>query len=153
MCVDHITRYLVLAPLKDKTVTRVAHALVTHLFCPFSTPRVILSDNGADFRNAVVGEICSQFGVTQTFTAACHPASNGLVERANRKILEVLRPIVNDLLDNWEDWLPHVAASINSSVNGEAVAEILACGPLEPVVPGSIPGRDTLGFFSYRRVV
>ncbi len=51
------------------------------------------------------------------FTAAYHLASNGLVERANRKILEVLRPIVNDLLDNWEDWLPHVAASINSLVN------------------------------------
>ncbi len=55
----------------------------------------MLSDNGAGFRNAVVSEICSQFGIKQTFTAACHPASNGLVERDNRKILEVLRPIVN----------------------------------------------------------
>ncbi len=96
----HGIYYVVLAPLKDKTATGVAPALVTHLFCPFSTPRVILSDNGAEFRNAVVAEICSHFGITQTFAAAYHPASNGLVERANRKILEVLRPIVNDLLDN-----------------------------------------------------
>ncbi len=117
VCVDHLTRYVVLAPLKDKTATRVAHALVTHLFCPFSTPRVTLSDNRVEFRNAVVAEICSKFGITQTFTTAYHPASNGLVERANRKILEVLRPIVNDLLYNWEDWLPHIVASINSSVN------------------------------------
>ncbi len=107
---------MVLATLKDKTATGVAHVLVTHLFCPFSTERVIMSDNGAEFRNAVVSEICSQFGITQTFTVAYHPASNALVERANRKILEVLRPIVNEL-DNWEDWLPHVAASLNSSVN------------------------------------
>ncbi len=28
-----------------------------------------------------------------------------------------MRPIVNELLDNWEDWLPHVAAYRNSSVN------------------------------------
>ncbi len=77
----------------------------------------MLSDNEAEFRNVVVAEICSKFGITQTFTGAYHPASNGLVERANRKILEVLSPIVNYLLDNWEDWLPHVAASINSSVN------------------------------------
>ncbi len=117
VCVDHLTRYVVLAPLKDKTATQVAHALVTHLFCPFSTPRVMLGDNGAEFRNAVMAKICSQFGITQTFTAAYHPASNGLVEKANRKISEVLSPIVNDLLDNWEGWLPHVAASINSSVN------------------------------------
>ncbi len=66
---------------------------------------------------AVVAEICSQFGISQTFTAAYHPASNGLVERANRKNLEVLRPIVNYLLDNWEDWLPLIAASISSTVN------------------------------------
>ncbi len=117
MCVDYLTRYVVLAPLKDKTAAAVAHALVTHLFCPFSTPRVILSDNGAEFRNAVVAEICSQPGISQTFTAAYHPAWNGLVERANRKILEVLRSIVNYSLDNWEDWFPHIAASINSSVN------------------------------------
>ncbi len=108
---------MVLAPLKDKTATGVAHTLVTHLFSPFSTPRVILSDNGAEFRNAMVSEICSQFGIKQTLTAAYHPASNELVERANRKILEILRPIVNELLDNWKDWLPHVAASLNSSVS------------------------------------
>ncbi len=100
VCVDHLTRFVVLAPVKDKTATVVAHALVAHLFCPFSTPRVILSDNGAEFWNAVVSEIFSQFGIKQTFTAAYHPASNGLVERANRKILEVLRPIVNELLGN-----------------------------------------------------
>ncbi len=108
---------MVLTPLKDKTATVVAHALVTHLFCPFSTPCVILSDNSAEFWNAVVSKICSQFGIKQTFTVVYHPASNGLDERANRKILEVLCPTVNEILDNWEGWLQHVAASLNSSVN------------------------------------
>ncbi len=61
-------------------------------------------------------EICSQFGITQTFTVAYHPASNGLVERTNRKILDVLRPIVGRLLGTWEDWLPQVAATINATV-------------------------------------
>ncbi len=88
--VDHLTRFVVLTPLKDKTATVVAHALVSHLFCPFSTPRVILSDNGAEFQNAVVSKICSQFRIKQTFTMAYHPASNSLVERANRKILGVV---------------------------------------------------------------
>ncbi len=108
---------MVLAPLKGKTATVVAHTLVIHLICPFSTPRVILSDNSAELRNALVSEICSQSGIKQTFTAAYHPASNCLVERANRKILKVWRPTVIELFDNWEDWLPHVVASLNSSVN------------------------------------
>ncbi len=61
---DHFTRFVVLVPLKEKTAIVVAHALVTQLICPFSTPRVILNDNGAEFRNAVMSEICSQFGIT-----------------------------------------------------------------------------------------
>ena len=116
VCVDHFSRFVVLAPLKDKTAGVVAQALITHLFCPYSTPRVLLSDNGSEFRNALIAEICKQYNIKQAFTVTYHPASNGLVERANRKILEVLRPVVGGLLDTWEDWLAHVAASINGSV-------------------------------------
>ncbi len=43
VCVDHFTKYVVLAPLKGKSATQAAHALVTH-FCPFSTTHVMLSD-------------------------------------------------------------------------------------------------------------
>ncbi len=52
----------------------------------------------------------------QCFTVSYHPASSGLVERANRKILDVLRPVVSGLQHTWEDWLAYVAASINSPV-------------------------------------
>ncbi len=116
MCVDHLSRYVVLASLKDKTAAAVAHALITNLFCPYSTLRVLLSDNGTEFRNALLEEICKQFNIKQTFTVTYHSASNGLVERANRKILDALRPVVGGLLETWEDWVPHVAARINGSV-------------------------------------
>ncbi len=46
VCINHLTRYVVLAPLKDKTATQVAHAYVSH-YCHYSTPRVMLSDYGA----------------------------------------------------------------------------------------------------------
>ncbi len=116
VCVDHFSRFVILAPLPNKTAEAVAHALVSKLFCPYSTPRVLLSDNGAEFRNALLEEICRQFNIKQTFTVTYHPSSNGLVERANRKILDVLRPIVGRLVGTWEDWISHVAASINSSI-------------------------------------
>ncbi len=76
----------------------------------------MLSDNGAEFCKALLAEICRQFNIQQTFTVTYHPSSNGLVERANRKILEVLRPIIGRLVGTWEDWVSHVAASINKSV-------------------------------------
>ncbi len=77
---------------------------------------MLLSNNGAEFRNAMLSEICSQYNIKQTFTVAYHPESNGLVERANRDTLDALWPVVNNLQDNMEDWLPQVTACINSSI-------------------------------------
>ncbi len=105
VCVDHLSRYVVLAPLKDKSAKSVAHALVIHLFCAYTAPRVLLNDKGVEYRNQLLEEVSKQFGVKHCFTVSYHPASNGLVERANRKILEVLRQVVGELLGTWEDWL------------------------------------------------
>ncbi len=52
-----------------------------------------------------------------SFITVYHPASNGLVERVNRKILEILQHVAGQFHEAWQDWLPHVAACINGSVN------------------------------------
>ncbi len=94
-----------------------AHVTVSHLICPYMTPRVLVSNNGTEFKNQVIRDICPQLHIQQTFIKSHHPASNGLVECTNRKILEILRHLAGHLQETWEDWLSHVAASINGSVN------------------------------------
>ncbi len=117
VCVDHFSRFTVLAPLPNTSATTVAHPLVSHLSCPYMTPRFLLSDNGIEFKNQILQDICNQFNIKQTFITAHHPASNGLVKRTNRKILEILRHLAGKFHESWEDWLSHVAASINGSIN------------------------------------
>ncbi len=117
VCVDHFSRFTALAPLSKKSATTVAHTIVSHLICPCTTPRVLLSDNGTEFKNQVLRGICTQFHIQETFITSYHPASNGLVERTNNEILEILRHLAGHLRETWEDWLSHVAASINGSVN------------------------------------
>ncbi len=77
VCVDHSSRFVVLAPLRDKSAATVVQSLVSHLIFPYTTPRVLLTDNGTEFKNQVLADICAQYGVTQTFITAHHPASNG----------------------------------------------------------------------------
>ncbi len=99
VCVDHFSRFVVLAPLRNKSSVTVAHAIVSHLICPYTTPRVLLSDNGTEFKNQILADICSQYNIKQTFIIAHHPASNGLVERTNRNILEISRHLTGHLHD------------------------------------------------------
>ncbi len=117
VCVDHFSRFVVLAPLRNKSAVTVAHPIVSHLICPYTTPRVLLSDNGTEFTNQILADICSHYNIMQTFITAHHPASNGLVERTNRKVLEILWHLAGHLHETWKDWLSQVAASINGSVN------------------------------------
>ncbi len=63
VCVDHFSRFVVLAPLRDKSAATVAHALVSHLICPYTTPRVLLNDNGTEFKNQVLADIRTQYEV------------------------------------------------------------------------------------------
>jgi len=117
VAVDNFSRYVILALLSDKLASFVARVLIDHVINPFTTPKVILSDNGGEFRNQLIAELCTAFNIQQTFIVAHHPSSNGLVERANRKILEALRHVTNRFSQTWDTFLSHIAASINSSYN------------------------------------
>ncbi len=116
VCADYFSCFTVLGPLPNKSATTMAHAIVSHLICPYTTPSV-LSDNGTEFKNHVFLEISTQFHIQQTFIISHHPAPNGLVERTSRKILKSLLYLAGHLQETWKDWLSHVAASINGSVN------------------------------------
>ncbi len=115
VCFDHFSRSTVLAPLPNKSATTVAHTIVSHLIFPYTTLRVLLSDNGTEFKNQVLQEICTRFNIQQTFITSHHLGSNGLVERTNRKILEIFRHLAGHLQETWEDWLSYVTACINNS--------------------------------------
>ncbi len=59
VCVDHFSRFTDQAPLPNKSATTVAHATVSHLNCPYTTPRVLLSDNETEFKNQIFRDICT----------------------------------------------------------------------------------------------
>ncbi len=76
-----------------------------------------MSDNRAELRNAVLVEIYNMFQGTQTCTVACkyHPTSNGQSGKSQKKVVRHNPAVVHNLYDDWEDWIPQTAVSINSS--------------------------------------
>ena len=53
-------------------------------------PSVIHSDQGREFENHLMQELCLLCGAHKTWTTPYHPASDGLVERFNRTLLMML---------------------------------------------------------------
>ncbi len=79
--------------------------------------KVLLSDNGAEFNNKILEAISKECGTTKSNVMVHHPASNGMVERQNRKIIQHLRCLVGDISSTWHEWMPQVMASLNSSLH------------------------------------
>ena len=116
VCVDSFSRFTILVPLKDKSARSIARALIDEVICRYSAPRVLLSDNGTEFNNQILKAVCESFHIKKCNIVPYSPQANGKVERANRRILDILRFISNSHSD-WDDLTPLVACSLNTSIH------------------------------------
>ena len=108
MIVDCFSRWTEACPLPDKTALAVADAFFQHIVCRFGMPFVIHSDQGREFENKVMQELCLLCGAHKTRTPPYHPESDGLVERFNRTLLMMLVMFAGENRDDWDDLLPAV---------------------------------------------
>lgn len=115
--VDVLTRYVIAAPIRNKEATTVAEALVKSVVSVHGAPRQIVTDNGSEFVNKVLEELCKTLKVSHTTTTPYHPSSNGIVERANGTIVKILRSLASDNPDIWDDMLPLAVFAYNTGYN------------------------------------
>lgn len=57
------------------------HVISTHISYRLGFPRVLISDQGREFVNHVVDDICKILAIDHRMSAAYHPQTNGLTER------------------------------------------------------------------------
>ena len=58
--------------------------------------RKIRSDNGTEFKNAILNEFCTEKGISRQYSAPRTPQQNGVVERKNRTLVEAARTMLNE---------------------------------------------------------
>ncbi|KRX51502.1 Retrovirus-related Pol polyprotein from transposon, partial [Trichinella sp. T9] len=87
---DYFSKWPEAFPLPNAEARTVATALVNGVFCRYGAPETLHSDQGRNFESELVKEVCQLFGVTKTRATAYHPQSDGLVERMNRTLLDML---------------------------------------------------------------
>ena len=113
--VDCFSRWTEACPLPDKTALSVADAFFQHIVCRFGM--VIHSDQGREFENKVMQELCLLCGSHKTRMTPYHLESDGLVERFNRTLLMMLAIFAGENRDDWDDLLPTVMMAFCSSVH------------------------------------
>ena len=103
VCIDYFTKWSEVKPIRDKTALMVATFLY-ELMCRHGCFEVQITEQGRKFVNSAYTCLHDLTGVEQRITSAYHPQSNGLLERQNRIIKNVLVKVMEAHLEEW----PHI---------------------------------------------
>ena len=108
VAIDYFSRFCILQPIVNKKAETIASEIYSHIIADFTTPKSIVTDNGTEFNNKILEELCKLFHVKKINVQAYHPQSNGIVERLNRKVLSCLRTLINPYSIEWDTWISPV---------------------------------------------
>ena len=113
---EYLTRWCEAVALPDATANTVARALLQRIIFPHGCPQKLLSDQGSQFRSEVLKVLAQSLGIKQLFTSPYHPQTNGLTERMNKTIKQVITAYVDPLHQSWDQVLPFAVHAYNTSV-------------------------------------
>ena len=111
--IDYFTKWVEIIPLKTKSGEEVGRALFK-TFTRYGCPKVIISDQGREFCNALNTKLFKLTGVDHRVTSAYHPQANGMVEKQNSATTSALKACIDEQED-WLDCLDSIAMSFRGS--------------------------------------
>ena len=78
--VDHLTGYPIAVPIPNKEASTAVDAFYEKVILEHTAPHIVLSDNGKEFANDTMAQLCDAFNIKHNFTSPYMPQSNGKTE-------------------------------------------------------------------------
>ena len=98
---DFASRYVELVALPDQKARTVARAFIDWIVFRYGAPAEILSDQGGNFMSNLIKHFCIVLNINQTRTSAYCAHANGLIEKLNRSIADLISSLIEG---DWNDW-------------------------------------------------
>ena len=111
---DYFSKLVEIFPLPNIQTETVADVLFRGWIKRYGCPREIHSDQGRQFESDVFLEICRLLEISKTRTTPLHPRSDGMVERTNRTIQNVLSKYIQENQKDWDLHLDFIVMDYNS---------------------------------------
>jgi transposase InsO family protein len=152
--VDYFSGYLWARRLTNRTAQTIVTALTNIINTPAPNgsagtfPHFLQSDNGAEFRNAIMAAFCAANQIQHIFSTSFHPRSNGKVERKNREVRKKIKAgFIRQNQHNWNaTMLRDYVQNINSQPNQKSkmTPKQLWTPGFNPVAAGPLPAIPAL---------
>ena len=116
-CTDYFTQWTECVAIAEKQAKTIAKALVDNVFSRLGCPWELVSDQGTEFDNKFLRELCDRFHIHKVRTTAYHPNSNGVAERIHRTLNSLLGKVTSDQQTDWTDHLQPLMSAYRAAVH------------------------------------
>ena len=146
---DLFTKWTESFPLQNQEATTIATTFVNEFICRWGVPIQILTDQGRNFESNVLKDVCKLLHIDKGRTVSYNPKSNGVVERFNRTLLNMLSTFCNQNQRDWDLYIPQLLMAYRSTKNGSTnhTPNQMVLGrnivmPLEAISPNLTPNTE-----------
>ena len=157
--VDYLTKWPVVFAAPDQKAPTIAKLFVKEIISRHGVPNQLLSDRGPAFISKLFLGICECMGVKKVNTSAYHLQCDGLVERFNRTLKEMLSKSVPVGTKEWDDRLPYVLMAYHATLQASTnESPFFLLYGRDPKLPSetilSVPtGRDVVKLDDYKSMM
>ncbi|XP_021764856.1 uncharacterized protein LOC110729427 [Chenopodium quinoa] len=113
--IDYFSKWIEAEADSNITEQIVRKFICQNIITRFGIPKVFVFDHGRQFVNLPLKRYTDQFGIILTYSAVCHPQSNGQAEASNKQILNTLKKRVEDQNSKWIEELPGTIWSLRTT--------------------------------------
>ena len=112
-----LTLWVEIFALINKSMEEVAECIVDEVICRHGAFDILLHDQGKEFDNRLLKQICLLLKIRKIRTSGYNPRSNGRTENHNRTLADQLAAYCNQHHDDWDIYLPVVAHAYRTTVS------------------------------------
>lgn len=113
----YFTKWVEMYPIPDIKVETIAKKFVNEFICRYGLINQIVTDQGRQFESSLFQEMCKILDITKLRSTAFHPETNGLIERMNRTMEDMLSKYISPNQKDWDEWIPVLLLAYRSSVH------------------------------------
>ena len=111
--IDMLTGFTIAVPIKNKNAETICDAYRNHVYCTFGGSSRILTDNGSEFKNQEMKEVCETLGVKHIFSPVYTPESNGQLEGWHRFFKACIAKHIRGGGIKWDELVPLAVSAYN----------------------------------------
>ena len=115
--IDHYTKFAEAVPCGDCNAEQVCELLIRKWFSRYGPPTYVQSDNAPNFAAEMTERFMEASFATYVHSTPLHPGTQGLVERENRTLKNLLKVFGSRYIFDWDKRLDEVLGIYNATVH------------------------------------